>query len=69
VTKGNPEIGVASVGASPRGLPHPWEPVGWPDFLEAGLSYRASRGLLAGELGGRAAGPIQYALHEPGGVL
>jgi hypothetical protein len=35
----------------------------------AGLSYRASGGLLAGEPGGRAGGPVHYALYEPGGVL
>jgi hypothetical protein len=37
--------------------------------LSAGLSYRASGGLLAGELGRRAGGPVHYALYEPGGVL
>jgi hypothetical protein len=37
--------------------------------LQAGLSYRASGGLLAGEPGGRAGGPVHYALYEPGGVL
>jgi hypothetical protein len=35
----------------------------------AGLSYRASGGLLAGEPGGRAGSPVHYALYEPGGVL
>jgi hypothetical protein len=34
-----------------------------------GLSYRASGGLLVGEPGGRASGPVHYALYEPGGVL
>jgi hypothetical protein len=29
VTKGSPGVGVASIGVSPWGLPHPWEPVGW----------------------------------------
>jgi hypothetical protein len=37
--------------------------------LHAGLSYRASGGLLAGEPGRRAGGPVHYALYEPGGVL
>jgi hypothetical protein len=37
--------------------------------MEAGLSYRASGGLLAGEPGGRAGGPVHYALYESGGVL
>jgi hypothetical protein len=35
----------------------------------AGLSYQASGGLLAGELGGQAGGPVHYALYEPGRVL
>jgi tetrahydromethanopterin S-methyltransferase subunit D len=37
--------------------------------LHAGLSYQASEGLLAGELGGWAGGLVHYALYEPGGVL
>jgi hypothetical protein len=41
----------------PGQVPHP------------GLSYRAFGGLLAGEPGGRAGGPVHYALYEPGGVL
>jgi hypothetical protein len=36
-------------------------------LLQPGLSYRASGGLLAGEPGGRAGGPVHYALYEPGG--
>jgi hypothetical protein len=38
VMKGSHKVGVASVGASPWGLPHPWEPVGWPDSQEGWLS-------------------------------
>jgi hypothetical protein len=45
----------------------------WPHALEVqfhpGLSYQASGGLLAGEPGGHAGGPIHYALYEPGRVL
>jgi hypothetical protein len=39
------------------------------DSLFAGLSYRASGGLLAGVPGGQAGGLVHYALYEPGGVL
>jgi hypothetical protein len=38
-------------------------------LLGARLSYRASRGLLAGVPGGQAGGPVHYAVYEPGGVL
>ena len=38
-------------------------------MTQAGLSYRASRGLLVGEPGGRASGPVHYALYELGRVL
>jgi hypothetical protein len=43
----------------------------WDDMCSvyAGLSYRASRGLLAGVPGGRAGGPVHCALYEPRGVL
>jgi hypothetical protein len=37
--------------------------------IQAGLSYRASGGLLAGVPGGQAGGLVHYALYEPGGVL
>jgi hypothetical protein len=37
--------------------------------VHAGLSYRASGGLLAGVPGGQAGGLVHYALYEPGGVL
>jgi hypothetical protein len=31
VTKESPKVGVASIGASPQGLPHPWELARWLD--------------------------------------
>jgi hypothetical protein len=39
------------------------------DTIQTGLSYWASGGLLAGEPGRRAGGPVHYALYEPGGIL
>jgi hypothetical protein len=38
VTKGSPKVGVASVGASPRGLLHPW-------ILGSRLGGRAPEGV------------------------
>jgi hypothetical protein len=61
------------------GAPHAVGNLKAPSFVETqpsmgsplppGLSYRASRGLLVGVLGGQAGSLVHYALYEPGRVL
>jgi hypothetical protein len=48
VIKGSLGVGITNVGASPRGLLHPWKLIGWPDSQRCSSSLDMSYILLVG---------------------